>query len=163
MIEFAVRLIPVAAARHRSFMYRDKATGQTRIGSHSTQDSQKSSSEFIALADVHAPPAPLEGPLGLDLAFILPLPKSALKGQHQIIQRGGFLYHTKKPDNDNLTKHVMDALSRSGRFWRDDRQVCALTVVKLYGLTPETQVRITPLPATHSADRLCALQLNLEA
>lgn len=37
-------------------------------------------------------------------------------------------YHTQKPDAENVAKAVLDALT--GICWRDDSQVCSLTVNK---------------------------------
>ena len=40
--------------------------------------------------------------------------------------------HTKKPDLDNLTKQLKDAMTRL-QFWSDDRQVVRIACEKRYG------------------------------
>jgi Holliday junction resolvase RusA-like endonuclease len=48
----------------------------------------------------------------------------------RVADRGGF--HKKRPDSDNLLKFYMDLLTEC-RIWRDDSQVCDITVIKKYG------------------------------
>jgi Holliday junction resolvase RusA-like endonuclease len=42
------------------------------------------------------------------------------------------MHHIAKPDLDNLAKAVMDAISDLGTIWRDDSQVAALRMSKMY-------------------------------
>lgn len=42
-------------------------------------------------------------------------------------------FHTVRPDADNLAKPTKDAITASGRVWRDDCQVAIEEVVKVYG------------------------------
>lgn len=58
-------------------------------------------------------------PLCLTITFYLPKPKS-VKRQ----------YPTVKPDLDNLTKAIKDALN--GICWHDDGQICRLVLTKEY-------------------------------
>lgn len=64
----------------------------------------------------HAPAKPFDGPVELEIVFVLPRPKGLAK------TTPGLLRHWKRPDYDNLTKGTQDALSRSG-FWHDDGQI----------------------------------------
>ena len=57
------------------------------------------------------------------------IPKSASK-KDKYLMYDGTLYPTKKPDADNIAKAVCDALN--GILYKDDTQVCALTVFKAY-------------------------------
>jgi Holliday junction resolvase RusA-like endonuclease len=66
---------------------------------------------------------PLEGPIGMDLTFIFPRPKSVPKKYGE-----GRQWHTVKPDRDNLQKSVQDALN--GILYRDDAQICDGFVTK---------------------------------
>jgi len=59
--------------------------------------------------------------IALGLVFLLPRPKSLKKT---------IVWHTKKPDIDNLIKAVMDAAK--GILWRDDSQVVRLRAAKQY-------------------------------
>ena len=67
----------------------------------------------------------LDGPLLVTLGFVLPRPDA------YTTKRGPNLraWHDRKPDPDNLSKAVMDALT--GVAWRDDAQVAQLSVGKV--------------------------------
>ncbi len=57
----------------------------------------------------------------------------------------GKIWHTSKPDTDNLAKQLKDAMTRLG-FWGDDRQVAAYgRMEKLYGERGEWRVRVREL------------------
>lgn len=66
----------------------------------------------------------LDGPLRLDLVFVMPRPASMIWKTKPMPR----MPHIKKPDRDNLDKAVMDALT--GVLWRDDAQVCSGNVEK---------------------------------
>jgi len=85
----------------------------------------------------HRPKEPLVGALALKLIFILQRPKRLGKGERT--------YCPVRPDCDNLTKGLQDALRG---FWADDAQVCELRVSKLYaafGEKPCIEVKIRQL------------------
>lgn len=141
-ISFVVHSIPVAKPRHRTFGFAVGDKIQTR--QYMPAAGAKAEAEFMALADPFAPASPLEGPLQLELRFSLPVPESRPLWW-KAAARGGLIWPVKKPDVDNLEKLVLDALTRSGRWWRDDSQVCRIASEKVYGALPGTFVRITPL------------------
>lgn len=66
------------------------------------------------------PRAPYEGPLRVDITFVMPRPKSAPSWKR---------WHTATPDRDNLDKAVLDAMKKAGWF-KDDAQVCAGQIIK---------------------------------
>lgn len=68
-------------------------------------------------------------PLEVDLWFGLPVPKSFTKKKCRMIESGE-LWHTVKPDCDNLCKAVLDALNDVA--WHDDAQIASLKVHKGY-------------------------------
>jgi Holliday junction resolvase RusA-like endonuclease len=72
-----------------------------------------------------------DGPLGLKLYFHLPRPKSLPKK---------VVHHIKKPDCDNLGKAIKDALRSV--VYRDDSQIVALEVRKVYGNPPRVVIAI---------------------
>jgi len=137
-IQFVVRAIPVAKARPRAFMLKGRPKFYT------PKETQKAESEFLALADQWAPPTPMLGPVRLDLTFVLPIPASKPRWWREAAAAGR-IYPITKPDRDNLAKLAQDAFSRSGRWWRDDSQVVAGEVRKVYGEAPETRVEILEL------------------
>lgn len=95
----------------------------------------------IALAaKEHCPFPPLSGPLRVDIEFRMPRPKSHYKAQSTAARLAGAPlllkkpaphWHTSKPDCDNASKAVLDALTTLG-FWVDDSQVCIHNVIKIY-------------------------------
>jgi len=75
--------------------------------------------------------APLEGPLKVDLCFVMPRP-GRLRWKRRPMPR---VWHTIKPDADNLTKSLVDSLT--GLLWARDEQIAELHVLKLYAAGDE--------------------------
>jgi Holliday junction resolvase RusA-like endonuclease len=88
------------------------------------------------------PNQPLDGPIRLDAIFRFPRPKSARKD-------AVFMAH--RPDEDNLKKALMDAITYA-RIWTDDSRVCDGRVMKIYGEPPGVTVRISPAGAANGMD-----------
>ena len=65
---------------------------------------------------------PIEGPIGVCIHFYFDRPKSHTKRQRECG------YHSQKPDIDNLTKAVFDALNEI--CFQDDSQIWELRVYK---------------------------------
>lgn len=70
-------------------------------------------------------------PLSVTLRFGLPVPKSFTKKKCRQIESGE-MWHTVKPDCDNLTKSILDALNDIA--WHDDAQIVNLNVHKGYSM-----------------------------
>lgn len=94
--------------------------------------------EFAEHAAKLLPAEPLEGPVRVDILAVFPRPQSLMRRK----DRDGFVWHTSRPDADNVAKSVLDGLKR---HWRDDSQVVQCETVKVYaeknGL-PRTVVRV---------------------
>ena len=60
---------------------------------------------------------PITGPLQVDLQFWFPR-----SGKPYKRKPNPAMWHTKKPDRDNLDKAILDCLT--GLLWNDDNQVC---------------------------------------
>lgn len=73
-----------------------------------------------------------ELPLEVNLLFGMPIPKGTSKTMTQALQKGH--KHLKRPDIDNLTKTVLDALN--GVAWEDDSQIVKITAEKVYTKSP---------------------------
>lgn len=67
------------------------------------------------------------GPLQMDLVFTMYIPKADRKKEL------GGKYHPKKPDSDNLTKGIKDALE--GVCYKNDSQVARLHIDKIFQKT----------------------------
>jgi len=82
----------------------------------------------------------LDGPIAMTCTFYLRKPKSRIRKNST-----PYPYPDTKPDLDNLAKTVLDALN--GVVYRDDAQICALTLRKRYTTTfgPMTEIKIQRL------------------
>ena len=76
---------------------------------------------------------PLSGPVYLSVTATFPIPVSWPKAKKELAQ-AGLLWHTARPDGDNILKIVCDALNEM--MWLDDSQVCLAKVSKKYGREP---------------------------
>lgn len=78
------------------------------------------------------------------IAFTLSIiPTAQARARHGVVKGRSMTFesHTKKPDLDNLTKQLKDAMTRL-QFWHDDRQVVRLACEKRYGETGRWEVCI---------------------
>jgi len=82
---------------------------------------------------------PLEGALSVSLRFRLPIPKSETKRRREAMAAGE-IAHTTKPDKDNLTKAVYDALNAI--VWIDDAQIARGFQTKVYAEKPGIDIRV---------------------
>lgn len=103
--------------------------GFVRLYTPYTKDAKAWRSAVIAAALEACKGATLTGPTSLRLQFALPRPKAHFtsKGRRPDAPR----YHTSRPDADNLTKLVMDALGEAG-VWSDDCIVAEQRTSKSY-------------------------------
>ena len=82
---------------------------------------------------------PVEGAVAVDLDIRLMVPMSwSAKKRAQALE--GQIHPTKKPDADNVTKAIFDAMN--GIVWGDDVQVVRLSLRKRYGATPGVTVAV---------------------
>jgi len=140
-IQFTAHGEPKAQPRVRAF----SCGGRARVYDPGTAEGWKS--QVAEAAREHIPGAPIGGPVKVSLSFRMWRPK----GHYGVGRNAGVLKasapssHTKKPDIDNLTKAVLDALTCLG-FWRDDCQVIHCLAEKGYqtnfGDPPGVDVRI---------------------
>lgn len=134
MIAFTLNAIPTAQARARHGV----------VNGHSMTfkaTSQRANEQTLdALLAPHAPAAPIMGAVVLEFRAIFPPAKSASKKSRSAMLRG-LVHHTKKPDLDNLTKQLKDAMTRL-QFWEDDRQVVRTICEKRYGEVGRWEVRV---------------------
>ena len=82
---------------------------------------------------------PIEGPVSLSAVFEFERPKSHYG---KTLKASAPVYHTQRPDVDNLIKTVLDGLN--GIAWKDDAQVVSVSGEKVWsGSAPMTRVTIT--------------------
>lgn len=76
-----------------------------------------------------------------------PLTKDCYKKSGQLTKKGYKMINneikpTKKPDLDNISKVICDAITKQGKVWVDDSQVTTETLIKKYSLYPCVEVTI---------------------
>lgn len=81
------------------------------------------------------------GPVLLKLMAIFPIPGTWSK-KKRAAALAGAVRPTVKPDLDNILK-LTDALN--GVVWVDDKQVVAITQIKVYGERPALRLEVIPL------------------
>lgn len=120
---------PKGQPRPRAFARKFGEQWQARVYDAHTAEGWKS---CVAAAWLQNKPAgfqTLTGPLALQLTFFVKRPKAHfLKAG---LRPDAPYYCESKPDADNLSKAVLDCLTRIGA-WEDDAQICELLVVKRY-------------------------------
>lgn len=97
---------------------------------------------LVALTAAQAMHSPMDGPLELGLTVGVQIPASVSK-KRQAAMSEGLIAPTKKPDLDNIVKAVCDGMN--GIAYRDDAQIVALIVRKVYTTTPGVSVEIRAL------------------
>ena len=130
-LRFILPIIPTAQQRARH-----ARTG--RAYKSAAQEGNERTLEAVLLA--HKPEKPLCGPVRLSFTAFMPIPASASKKRREAMQAGK-IGHTVKPDVDNLSKQLLDAMTRL-RFWEDDRQVVELVARKRYDESPRWVVDV---------------------
>lgn len=111
------------------------------------------------------PLRPLTGAVKLTISAVFAIPKSWNQVLQEYAARGE-IYHTQKPDCDNIAKLVKDALN--GVAWHDDSQVAVELIRKRFGgpervdvTIEEAGVNVTlPPPMTPSEERRVKRQSN---
>lgn len=131
IVAFTLSITPVAKGRPRFGNGRAYTDPKTRSFERAV----------AVLARKAYPGPPLTGPIGLELTFHLPRPKSAPKR---------VVWPAVRPDLDNQIKGVKDALN--GILYGDDGQVCILAARKVYGSPSRIDVRAWVIGALGAHD-----------
>lgn len=79
-----------------------------------------------------------DGPLSIKVTATFPIPASWSAKRKALA-----LYHTGRPDADNIAKAAGDALN--GIVWRDDSQLARISISKVYGSQPGLHVFVEAL------------------
>ena len=121
-IELNIPAVPVAQPRQRSAMIAGRMTNYTPV-----QHPVNAFKAAVGLAWQQQGCRQLDGPLSLDVVFVMPRPQ-AMTWKTRPNPR---CLHAKKPDLDNLLKALKDGLTACGA-WRDDSQVACCHACKTY-------------------------------
>ena|SRR5690625_818752 len=134
MVKFTIPGEPVPQGRPRA--------GKTRYGKTIMYDPQNSKDykQFVSLiARQHAPKTKLEGALFVRMKIYRQIPKSTTKKDRELFL-AGIKRPVVKPDIDNFTKGVLDALNNI--IYHDDSQVVDLNASKYYSDKPRVEIEI---------------------
>ena len=107
---------------------------------------QRSEEEFIMFyLKEHVPAQPIQTGVKLKVICYMPIPKSTSKKKRALMELG-LIAHTKLPDTDNLLKNLLDCMTKM-QFWKDDRQVFDIHIVKRYedNLSCRWEVELEPI------------------
>ncbi len=123
---------PIAKKRHRhagNRTYDPQSTDKREMKWHFA-------SQMRAKGYLKAP----DGPIAVKMSAYMPKPKSW--SQKRLKEAEG-MYHTNKPDCDNLAKFYLDVLS--GIAYTDDKQVSVLNFKKIYADIPRIEINLQPI------------------
>ena len=82
----------------------------------------------------------IEGAVNMNIIHAFRRPKSLSKKERNEIDGGKTVPKTTKPDIDNLTKAILDALN--GIVWKDDAQVTQINIQKVWSAKDQIEVEI---------------------
>ncbi|GMW02634.1 MAG: hypothetical protein AMXMBFR84_37700 [Candidatus Hydrogenedentota bacterium] len=137
ILQFTVAGEPQSLKRHRTRIVKPKAGGEAFAQQYDPSENEKAKGgvrdqAYFAMKQAgHT--RPLEGPLRVRLDFAFDWPQSKRVKSLARISPGSLmakLFHTTKPDADNLCKLVFDACNRV--VWRDDTQIVDVRICKYY-------------------------------
>ena len=132
-MKFTIPLEPTGQMRARHGV----VNGHARTYKHANQ--KLAENRLLAFAVEHRPDEPMDGPLEVRIDAYMPIPASMTKFKKAQAKMGE-LRPTKKPDADNIAKHLLDCFN--GIFWVDDKNIVGLMVRKFYSDAPRWEVEI---------------------
>lgn len=129
IVTFEVPGTPVAKGRPRF----------TSTGRSYTPEKTVAYENLVKLSYAQAGLPKLNGAIHATIVACFPIPKSTSKKQADLM-RNGQVWHTKRPDGDNIAKAILDALN--GIAFDDDSQVSTIVVIKRYADDPKCIVKM---------------------
>lgn len=130
-IRFFVAGVPKSMAVGKTVRWKTK--DGSRQGQFQTRENTEWALMVGQVGRTHAPPAPLEGPIGFRCLFYVPKPSTA--GRTVIAP-------LKRPDIDNLVHKLSDHFN--GIFWKDDSQIIDFHAFKRFaGPGGQTGLEVT--------------------
>lgn len=118
---------------------RPRATRTARGIRTYTPDKTVAYEELVRLkfSELHQPP--LEGEVSVRITAYYAIPQSAAN-KRKALMECNLIRPMKKPDADNVSKIILDALN--GFAYQDDAQVVELAISKKFSTIPRTEVEI---------------------
>ncbi|MDR3243444.1 MAG: RusA family crossover junction endodeoxyribonuclease [Elusimicrobiota bacterium] len=135
-INFTVWGEPTAKGRPR-FARRGKF-----ITTYTPQKTMNAENDFKLQSLKYKPVKPLDLPIAIEIRVFRSIPASwSVKKQFEANR--GTIKPITKPDCDNYTKLILDAMNQI--FFRDDSQIVRLQVEKAYSCSPRIEISMTEL------------------
>lgn len=132
IVQFNVPCIPIAQPRqrHRVIHSGDRVFATNYTPKTDPVNAFKASVRVAARNAYEGPP--LEGPLWVDVIFVMPRPARLIWKKKPMPR----LPFDRKPDADNIFKAFSDCLNQL--LWCDDSQIVHVTILKVYASGSET-------------------------
>ena len=141
-LEFIVDVLVLPKQGDRSMIMRPKAKGASAFIKHYPPKAQADNASQLAQAiRRYRPLEPFDGPIEVELSFVSAW-RSAESGR--VKKSGRYRRKDTHPDNDNLSKQVLDVLESEG-FLASDARVSDLILKKRWGPRHLLRVRIEKL------------------
>ena len=151
-IFFTIPLIPTAQMRARHRAIKTKA-GHTIATTYTPAKQRREADQLMQLIAQYAPEIPMTGAVEFSMTAYFAVPKSWPAWKRDAALAGDIL-HTKKPDIDNLQKHIKDCMTKTG-YWNDDCQVSdCKDLKKRYAIKPGWEITITEIPQPRTRKNL---------
>ncbi len=139
MIRFVLPITGLAKQGDRSRVARS-STGRPFVMHYTSAEVRSHAATLEALMAEYRPSVPLRGPVAVHLCF-----RFAWRAtEKRSVRALGVAYRDTKPDLDNLSKQVLDAIQRVG-FVSGDQQVAVLQSQKLWSDQGSIEVAIFEL------------------
>ena len=133
VINFKIPLVPKPQMRVRHFAKQAKS-GKQFSGTYKATEQQDYENMFMPLLAKHKPDKPLSGAIELAVIALLPIPQSKpLWWRKALFHKK--VFHTCRPDIDNLLKNLLDCMEKVGYF-NNDSQICSIYFRKVYNDEP---------------------------
>lgn len=147
-LEFFLAAVPKQKGNSKRFL-RVGRPGAVRTIIASSAKDKAAELRLTHMARVYRPLRPLEGPLRLSVAFVLPIPESWTQ-KRRARALAGEIQPTSRPDRGNLLKLLEDCLEAAG-FYVDDAQIVGGEVAKRYGDPAGYRITLTPVLGQEAA------------
>ncbi len=138
MISFTITGQPKALKRHRP----------SARGGYYDPSSKDKKDIWLQIAK-YKPKIAYPGDICMKIVFYMQRPKNHYRtGKYKHLLKDkckGIVYHSNKPDLDNLVKLICDTIQGKGRMICDDSQICMLFAEKKYAEIPRTEVTISEI------------------
>lgn len=139
-INIEIPIIPKAQMRARHFA-KQLSNGKVFTGTHKAAEQQRYEDQLMALLAKYKPESPLTGWISVKITCYLPVPQSWPQWKYEAAING-YIKPTGKPDIDNLTKNIVDCMTKLS-YWRDDSNITKCDADKEYAVSPRWELVVS--------------------